>query len=526
MIGRRTCLWVVCLLSAPTLVSASEEDLRLINAAATQDKVAVRALLNEGVNVNVARADGVTAFLYAVHWDDFETVDLLLQASAYVNAADDHGVTALARACENASVSMVEKLLRAGANANTAETSSGLTPLMTAVRTGNLEVVSALLAYGANVNAATTKTRNVPLMWAVAGQRVDIARKLIEERADVHASTAKGLTPLMMAARNGDVEMARTLLAAGVGVNETGSDGMHVLPFSIVLGQADFAHFLLAQGADPNGEVAGIRALHAATGEVGPWLAEWRQKHGAAVRGKRLTPAQRPPLVEALIDRGADPNTRITNSGVDMSYLATPRRGAFQTYSCGTGDLRGVTPLWIAARDANTSDDEDTSVGLLRTLLAAGADYNLRTDDGTTVLMAAAGLGICTKDYTLQRGNRSPSAEGAVSLLLDAGADVKAVNEADFTALHGAAFRGLNEVIQILVERGANINARDFRSRTPYRLAQGSKQSFYFQGYPETTAFIERLGADTGIGLPGTVQERQRDVPAEGSVAQQEELQD
>ena len=66
MIGRRTCLWVVCLLSAPTLVSASEEDLRLINAAATQDKVAVRALLNEGVNVNVARADGVTAFLYAV----------------------------------------------------------------------------------------------------------------------------------------------------------------------------------------------------------------------------------------------------------------------------------------------------------------------------------------------------------------------------------------------------------------------------------------------------------------------------
>jgi len=48
-----------------------------------------------------------------------------------------------------------------------------------------------------------------------------------------------------------------------------------------------------------------------------------------------------------------------------------------------------------------------------------------------------------------------------------------AVNEADFTALHGAAFRGLNEIIQLPAEHGANINARDFRGRTPYRIAKG-----------------------------------------------------
>jgi len=101
-----------------------------------------------------------------------------------------------------------------------------------------------------------------------------------------------------------------------------------------------------------------------------------------------------------------------------------------------------------------------------------------------------------------------------VQVLLDAGADVNAVNEADFTALHGAAFRGLNEVIQILVDRGADLNARDFRGRTAFRMAEGAKQSFQFQAYPQTAEFIKGLGADTGLGVPGTVQERARDLAA------------
>src|SRR5207244_12425285 len=107
-------------------------------------------------------------------------------------------------------------------------------------------------------------------------------------------------------------------------------------------------------------------------------------------------------------------------------------------------------------------------------------------------------------------------AEEAVTVLLDAGADINAVNEADFTALHGAAFRGLNEVIKILVDRGANINARDYRGRTPYRIAERSKKSFQVQAYSETAAFINSLGADTKMGVPGTVQERMRDIPATG----------
>ena len=87
------------------------------------------------------------------------------------------------------------------------------------------------------------------------------------------------------------------------------------------------------------------------------------------------------------------------------------------------------------------------------------------------------------------------------------------VNEADFTALHGAAFRGLNEVVEYLLANGADIAARDFRGRTAYRMAEGSKQSFQFQSWPETAVLLAELGADTKLGIPGTVQERLRDVP-------------
>ena len=100
----------------------------------------------------------------------------------------------------------------------------------------------------------------------------------------------------------------------------------------------------------------------------------------------------------------------------------------------------------------------------------------------------------------------------ALGTLLKAGADVNAVNEAKFTALHGAAFRGLNEVIEYLVKHGADINAQDFIERTAFRIAEGSKQTFQFQEWPETAEFIRKLGADPSLGVAGRVQERQREV--------------
>ncbi|MGE3507535.1 MAG: ankyrin repeat domain-containing protein, partial [Vicinamibacterales bacterium] len=307
------------------------------------------------------------------------------------------------------------------------------------------------------------------------------------------------------------------------------------LPFSIISGQVDFALFLLEQGADPNGALGGMRALHTAAGTSGLWLADWYRQHGqggtfASMNASFLPPAQRLRLVKALIARGADPNARTTSSGMQMFYIGYPKKGAFEPFACGTGDLVGATPLWVAANAASANQlqlEQEYAVGgtqgygeVLKALVDGGADVSVPTVDGTTPLMAAAGLGGATFTPGRQRGFRVVGAEEAVKVLVEAGADVNAVNEADFTALHGAAMRGLNEVIEYLVQHGANINVRDFRGRTPFRLAEGAKQSFQFQAFPETAALLQKLGADTTLGIPGTVQERLRDVVAEGNAGQ------
>jgi len=518
----------LCLILLPLTVgmtAAASPDLRLVDASAERNTALVRALLKEGIDVNAARADGATALLWAAHWDDREAVELLLRAGANVNAAEDHGVTPLARACENASESMVNRLLEAGANPNAAE-ANGLTPLMTAARTGNLNVVKALLFRGANVNAAAVTTHETALMWAVAERHLDIVRTLVEKGADVHPRPQQAFSPLMAAAENGDIETAKVLLAAGARVNDTGSDGTRPLPYAIVVGRSAFAHFLLDQGADPNGAIDGVTALHAASGPVDTWLKGWNRRHGGA-RGQsgqrgRLKLTERPPLVKALLARGADPNARMTAS--EMTGQGFVRNGAFDTFTTGTGSVAGATPLWVAAWATNpgagsASNREYRGVAssngeILRSLLAAGARPDITTNDGTTTLMAAAGCGRAAHVTNVPRAERQPTAEEAAGILIEVGVDVNAANEADFTALHCAAFSGLNELVQYIVDRGADINARDWRGRTPFRLAEGAKQSFHYQEWPEVAALLQKLGADTSLGIPGTVHERLRGLAA------------
>ena len=511
-----------CGLAVPT--PAVAQDLRLVTAAADQDAGRVATLLADDLDPNTARGDGATALLWAAHWNDLHTADLLLAAGADPDAADDHGVTPLERAAENASLEMVERLLAAGADAAVAQT-SGLTPLMTASRTGNAALVRALLDEGAVVNAATVETNSTALMWALAAPHHEIVRLLLSRDADPTIETTPGFTPLMVAARNGDTEMADVLIEAGVDINTPSQDGTHVLAYSIAAGRSAFALFLLERGADPNSWMGGVSALHAAAGGVSTWLSEWTARHGR-VGGGRLNAPDRLLLVEALLEHGADPNAGTTTSAMLMFYIGYPKKGAFEPFAPGTGDLKGATPLWVAAFELNGAPSliynvmpsfQSSSVDVLGALIDGGADLTLTSDDGTTPLMMAAGLGKATYTPREPQGVRSSSAEAAVQLLVEAGADVNAVNEADFTALHGATFRGLNEVVEYLVARGADIDARDFRGRTAYRMAEGAKQSFQFQSWPETAELLARLGADIALGVPGTVQERLRDVPVNAS---------
>ena len=513
-------LCLVGLLSLPGSAPAAATDTRLVDAAAQQDTRSVRALLRAGVDVDARQPDGATALQWAAHWNNLQLADLLLEAGADVDAANSLGVTPLALACENASRALVERLLRAGANPDLAQ-ASGLTPLMIAARTGNAAVVEALLARGADVAARVRKTGHSALMWAVGeGHRASV-RLLVAQGADVDARAKTGFTPLLFAARSGDIESAAVLLAAGADVNRTGSDGTHALPLAILNLRDRFARYLLEQGADPNGTLHGVPALHIAAGDVTHWIREWTHLRGVGPRAHRLRqldPGRRLTLVEALLARGADPDGRITTP-TTASPNTTLKDGAFNYFAVGTGNLQGATPLWVAAwtlHDRQQSGSPD----VVRALLAAGADFRLTTADRTTPLMAAAGLGHRGGPgrVGMVRGPVVPLVEEGVGILVEAGADINAVNEADFTPLHGAAFIASNEVIADLVQQGADIDAQQHQGQTAFRLAEGSAAGgFTWHTYPETAALLASLGADTTLGVDGETLARRRDVaPASG----------
>ena len=114
----------------------------------------------------------------------------------------------------------------------------------------------------------------------------------------------------------------------------------------------------------------------------------------------------------------------------------------------------GATPF---VRAAQSSD-----VALMKLLLAHGADPKIRTDHGDTALTAAGGIGW-VDGVTYERSPKE-NVE-AVRLLLDLGLDPNAANNDGRTALMGAAHKGRNEVVQLLVDRGAKLDTRDKGSR-------------------------------------------------------------
>ena len=465
----------------------------LIDAAKAADAAAVRALVDAGADVNAAQSDGATALHWAAYREDFETVALLIRAGANVNKANDLGVTPLLLACTNGHAELVEALLAAGADPGAA-LPSGETPLMAASRAGSLGAVESLLQRGADVNDAEQTRGQTALMWAVANRQSDVAAALIGAGADIHArsqvryrvynmggnrsagSASSGIpleevaiggsTPLLFAARSGDVESARLLLDAGADLHDPAADGNALLVIAAHSGHASLAGFLLERGADVDAAPLGYTALHAAV-----LRSDLRDR-----RVRNSDPAAGLPLVETLLAHGADPNARLTQP--------TPVRRWSHDFALMNRWL-GATPYWLAAKFLE--------LDMMRALAAAGADTRLAGDDDTTPLMAAAGLGYRRgggsafirdrRDHSsynsvasAEQGSRIPEAEErlsreAVALAIELGGDVAAASVSGDTALHAAASHGMESVIELLVEHGADLHAANEGGRTPVDLA-------------------------------------------------------
>jgi ankyrin repeat protein len=464
-----------------------------VDAVKKGDAQAIRSLLKDPRQINAQAVDGSTALQWAVHRDDLATTDLLLRSGADVKLANRYGVTALSLAAVNGNVAILERLLAAGADPNTT-LPGGETVLMTAARTGKADAVHRLIRRGANVNARETSTGQTALMWAAHRNNAEAVKALLEVETDLDARTEKaapagaamaggqstfaapaptGFSALMFAARAGALDAVRVLLEAGADINQTLSDGQNVLVVATANAHWQLADLLLDKGADPNADQAGWSALHQVVRTRRPNI-------GFGTPGPIPTGTlDSINVIKKMIAKGANVNLRMSRNGMKDGQRNRLNR-------------LGATPFFLAAKN--------TDVEVMKVLAAAGADANIRNADNTTPLMVAAGLAIWNPG---EDGGSLPGQEPevleAVKMCVELGNDVNAANDAGETALHGVGFRGVNMVVEYLVERGARLDARDKRGWTPLMIANGLSYSDFYKEQRHTAELMARLMKERGI---------------------------
>lgn len=459
----------------------------LADAAMHGDVPTLKALLKDGADPNVRGQFGTAALHWLVNADNSVAVKLLLQSGADANALTERDVSPLSLAITNGNAAMVDMLLKAGANPNQPEP-TGETLLMVAAQAGNLTVVNLLLQHGAPVDATERSFGQTALMYAARAGHASIVAALLANGAQPNVATKVGaapafvrpnsqpgfgfgvgilrggvpadrgrrepapggLTPLHYAARHNHVEAAKLLLKAGAKVNAREANDITPLLMAIGSGNAAVAIFLLENGSDVNAtdwygrtplwEAVNVRNLYV---------------HNATFRNG-IDRAPMFPLIQALLKAGANVNARTKETPPFRHHLLET------TGSLEWVDFTGQTPFLTAALAGD--------VIVMKLLLASGADPRINTFQGTSALMAAAGVNwVVAQTWT----EGPEQLLEAVKLCHSLGLDVNQANSMGITALHGAANRGSEDIIRFLVENGANLTAQDNEKRSALDWAKG-----------------------------------------------------
>lgn len=454
MLQAITRFMVVLLLPAASLAAAGA--VPLVEAVREGNASAMRALLQQRVDVNAAEPDGTTSLHWAARRNDLTAVDLLMRAGARATAVNAFGITPLSLAAEYGSRAVVDRLLKAGADANT-RVKGGETVLMTAAHAGNADAVLALIEAGADVNAKETTRGQTALMWAAAEGHADVVRHLVRHGADIKAvshapASPKNITdgaslysrnaprvdvfaPLQFAVRAGRIEAAKALLEAKADTAVTTPQGMDLLTLAIANAHFDMAAFLIEHGSNVNAATGGWTPLH--------YIVRMRSLEIGGFPQPQPTGSHTTmEITKTLLARGADVDAR-TTKGFQDGYRV--------------GISTGSTPFLLAAKGAD--------VPMMRFLVANGADVTARNSGGSNAIGLAAGMEMSSPN---QDSGMDEDAFQALKLALQLGAgDIDAVNRSGETALHNAVFRGTTKGLRLLAEHGAKLDIKSKRGKIP-----------------------------------------------------------
>ena len=537
---RTLIILAVLLLVSLAAFAAGRSD--LADAVMKGDKAAIRTLIQQKADVNAPQSDGATALHWAVYRDDLETADLLIRSGANIKAANRAGATPLYLASLNGNAALIDRLIKAGADSNE-RGPNGETALMLAAHNGNPAAVKMLIDHKADVNAREPLRQTSALMWAIEQEHPAAVKVLVDNGADVKAqsridgnnrrarvastpataggqptaaaaaapaaapapappaaddqddddvavarqpASSGGLTPLVYAARQGDLESTKILLAAGANVNQETAYGWTPLLTATQNRHYKLALYLIEQGANVN------------QANKGGWTPLYIATDNRNIEGGDY-PTRKPDIdhleyIQKLLDKGANVNARATES--------TETRTVFTNQWLNED---GATPFLRAAQSGDLT--------LMRLLLSRGADPLITTRQGVTALAVASGIGWVqgiTHEWSEQESFE------AIKMCLELGIDPNAVDAAGRRAIHGAAHKGRNAVVQLLVDHGAKLDVRDKGSRDtragplvghgwlPLDWAEGLVRVGVQSAipHPETAALLRKLMTERGLEVP------------------------
>uniref|UniRef100_A0A8B9VT07 K Homology domain-containing protein n=1 Tax=Anas zonorhyncha TaxID=75864 RepID=A0A8B9VT07_9AVES len=455
----------------------------------------VRFLLEAGADQEHKTDEMHTALMEACMDGHVEVARLLLDSGAQVNMPADSFESPLTLAACGGHVELAALLIERGANLEEVN-DEGYTPLMEAAREGHEEMVALLLAQGANINAQTEETQETALTLACCGGFSEVADFLIKAGADIELGCS---TPLMEAAQEGHLELVKYLLAAGANVHATTATGDTALTYACENGHTDVADVLLQAGADLEHESEGgrtplmkaARAGHLCTVQfliskgANVNRATANNDHtvvSLACAGGHLA------VVELLLAHGADPTHRLKDGSTmlieaakgghtnvvsylldypnnvlsvpaaDLSQLTPPSQDQSQVPRVPVHTLAMVVPP--QEPDRTPQENSPPLVGVVKAV-------NSRVPSGSTSSLHT------TESPTPEPCSQTSSNVASQSVLpMYPSVDIDAHTESNHdTALTLACAGGHEELVSVLIARGANIEHRDKKGFTPLILA-------------------------------------------------------
>ncbi len=390
----------------------------LLLAAVAQRSDLMYVLLENGADPNYVKDPGITALGIACMYDDWAMIDLLITHGANANYSAPNGESTLSMACAQGAVNAVQMLLTAKAETDTRD-ANGVTPLLHSImhNTENtISIARMILEKGGNPNLGMPNGFT-PLMGAVQMNDLDVALLLLEHGADVNARQQNnGPSALSVAVALGHEEMVALLLANKADINVGVNAHTSLIAYACMLARADVMEHLIQYGApvDTRDSRSNVTPLHVtATGNA--LIKDSLKLMGA---GKLI------PQHEKFMDAAEACNVLISN-GADVNAK----------------DADGTTPVMIASMDGCPET--------LQVLINSGADINAADAAGRTPLILA--VLPAAKKAEISLAHVSPAAASQVKPLV-----VQSMG----------LYPNVKETVKILLKAGADINAKDNAGKT------------------------------------------------------------